>query len=323
VRSPEAVARKGDGISVSPENVENIESRKHESQEEILRARAQEEPHCRVCDPVDEDIDDEVEQEAEVQRPFRDPGAPSKNEILEHNLTHIPPRPWCPHCVRGKSKDSPSLRLTGQFAENLVPRIRLDYCFLTESDDGEVQEEQIDNKQTVLVMQESECRSVWAYAVDRKGASEEWAIHQICEDLETIGLKDDRIIAKEDQEPSIVDVAREIARHRGGRFGTAIDNSRVGDSDSNGTIERAIQDVQGQCRCMRSALEERIKTKISLGSPVTPWLVRHSAYLITRCRVRPNGRTSFQVMKGRKSNGKLAEFGEMVHFLIPKTKCTE
>ena len=73
--------------------------------------------------------------------------------------------------------------------------------------------------QTVLVMQESECRSVWSYAVDRKGASEEWVIHQICEDLETDGFKEDRIIAKEDQEPAIIDVANEIARNRGGRFG--------------------------------------------------------------------------------------------------------
>ena len=244
VRNYEVVAKEVTVLDNSEkvEDIKDRESETRETQEEIL---SQEEPTCRVCDPIDEEIDEEVEEEAEAQRPLRDPGMPNKNEILEHNLTHIPPRPWCPHCVRGKGKDSPSLRLTGQYAENLVPRIRLDYCFLTENDGGEIEEHdggnideaQIGSKQTVLVMQESECRSVWAYAVDRKGASEEWAIHQICEDLETVGLKDDRIIAKEDQEPSIVDVAREIARHRGGRFGTAIDNSRVGDSDSNGTIE--------------------------------------------------------------------------------------
>lgn len=291
----------------------------HEAQEEC------EELICRVCDPVDDDIDDECEEESERPRSLRDPGAPSWREIQEHNLTHIPPRPWCPHCVRGKSKDSPSLRIAGEFAECLVPRVRLDYCFLTEADgtSGEATEAaagQEESGQTVLVMQESECRSVWAYAVDQKGAGEEWVVHQICEDLETIGLKDDRLIVKEDQENSAVDVAREVARNRGGRFGTAIDNSRVGDSDSNGTIERAIQDVEGQCRTMRSALEEKLKTKITLSSPITPWLIRHAAYLITRCRVRPNGRTAFQMLKGRRSNGKLAEFGEIVHFLIPKTK---
>ena len=74
-------------------------------------------------------------------------------------------------------------------------------------------------------MQEFECRSVWSYAVDRKGASEEGASHQVCEDLETVGLKDDRIIAKDDQEPAIIDIAKEIVRNRGERFGIAMDNS--------------------------------------------------------------------------------------------------
>ena len=135
-----------------------------------------------------------------------------------------------------------------------------------------------------------------------------------------MGLKEDRIIAKEDQEPAIIDVAKEIARNRGGRFGTAVDNSRVGDSDSNGTIERAIQDVEGQCRPMRSALEEKIGTKITLRSAIAPWLIRHAVYLITRCRIRPNGRTALQMLKGRRYNGKLADFFEIVHVLIPKAK---
>ena len=29
---------------------------------------------------------------------------PSKREIEEHMLTHIPYRSWCPHCVRGKAR---------------------------------------------------------------------------------------------------------------------------------------------------------------------------------------------------------------------------
>ena len=66
---------------------------------------------------------EEEEEEAEAQRPLRDPGSPSKAEWDEHMLTHIPTRPWCPHCLRGKGKDSPSLRVTGNFAENLVRRI--------------------------------------------------------------------------------------------------------------------------------------------------------------------------------------------------------
>ena len=211
-----------------------------------------------------------------------------------------------PSLCKGKGQgfsERESLRLKGDVAENLVPRIRLDYCFLTETESGrdetregdEDQEEQIGtdgDTQTVLVMQESECRSVWSYAVDKKGSSEEWVIQKICEDLETVGLREDRIIIKDDQEPAIIDVAKEIATNRGGRFGTALDNLRVGDSDSNGTIERAIQDVEGQCRTMRSALEDKIGNKITLRSAITPWLIRHAGYLITRCRIRPNGHTA-------------------------------
>ena len=162
----------------------------------------QEELFCRVCDPVDEDIEEGAEEEAEVQRPLRDPGMPTRREVLEHNLTHMPPRPWCPHCVKGKGKDTPSLTLKGTFAESLVPRVRLDYCFLTENELGRDETTEgdgvVDNpdrieeeSQTVLVMQESETRSIWSYAVERKGASEEWVIHQICEDIETVGLKED------------------------------------------------------------------------------------------------------------------------------------
>ena len=45
----------------------------------------QEEMFCRVCDPVD----DEAEEESEAQRPLPNPGMPTRREILEHNLTHF------------------------------------------------------------------------------------------------------------------------------------------------------------------------------------------------------------------------------------------
>ena len=75
---------------------------------------------------------------------------------------------------------------------------------------------------------------------------------QICEDLETVGLNNDRIVAKLDQEPAIVDIAREIARIRSDDHGIAIDNSALGGSNGDGRIEEAIQDVEGVCRALRS-----------------------------------------------------------------------
>ena len=62
------------------------------------------------------------------------------------------------------------------------------------------------------MMQASQCRSVWAYAVEHKGSGAEWVTAQAVEDLETIGLKNDRIVLKSDQQTSVVDVLREICQ---------------------------------------------------------------------------------------------------------------
>ena len=80
----------------------------------------------------DDDIDHESEEEHERQRPLCDPGQPTPAEIAEHDLSHIPFRPWCADCVHGKAKDKQSRRLCGSYSESHVPRVRLDYCFLTE-----------------------------------------------------------------------------------------------------------------------------------------------------------------------------------------------
>ena len=60
-----------------------------------------------------------------------------------------------------------------------LPRVRMDYCFLTEDvdkssgDHGEAEVQRAGSSITVAVMQESLCKSVWAYAVDTKGSMEE------------------------------------------------------------------------------------------------------------------------------------------------------
>ena len=89
-----------------------------------------------------------------------------------------------------------------------------------------------------------------------------------------MGLRNDRIIIKSDQESSANDIAREISKRRASEYGTGLENSAIGDSNSNGTVERAIQDMEGQARTLRSALEDRVAAPVKLASPVVPWFVR-------------------------------------------------
>ena len=79
----EAESDESAGHAISGNVIEGVVTDQDGEQEELF---------CRVCDPVDGDIEDEDEEEAEVQRPLRDPGMPTRLEILELNLTHMPPR---------------------------------------------------------------------------------------------------------------------------------------------------------------------------------------------------------------------------------------
>ena len=303
------------------------------------------------CNPVGddeveghEDADEDAEEEHANPEGLRDPGQPSPAEKAEHDLTHIPYRSWCTHCVRGKAKGRQSRRIAGEAAHSSCPRVRFDYCSITERARGQEEsegqdpegeaaeaegakpdgEETVEGQDgqaiTVLVMQESQCQSVWAYVVQSKGASEAWVVDQVAEDLDTVGLKRDRIVIKSDQEASAQELSRAVARSRETDYGSAIESSSVGESNSNASIERAIQDVEAQVRTLRSALEARIGTSVPIKSQIVEWIVRHAACLISRCRVRADGKTAIQRIRGRNPVSKIAEFGETVHFKIPKTQ---
>eukprot|EP00971_Amphidinium_carterae_P345958 6487169-Amphidinium_carterae.1 len=49
-------------------------------------------------------VGDTSRQEANQPKTYKEPSLPTRQEIDEHNLTHLPYRDWCKHCVQGKSK---------------------------------------------------------------------------------------------------------------------------------------------------------------------------------------------------------------------------
>ena len=285
------------------------------------------------CDPVDEQVggrdgghrEDDAEEsgEAQASRGVPRPRAPTVEARRLHDLTHCPYRSWCSHCVRGQAAEYPHRTVVGEAAESDVPRVIMDYCYFKEGVRQTVNEhtesEVAATSLTALVLKETLCDSVWAYALRSKSVAEDpWIADQIVDDLNTVGMAKDRIIVKSDQEPSIVDLQTEIAKRRSD-MGTSLENSKVGDSNSNGKVERAIRDVGNMVRTLKSALSHDIGAPVTLDMAVVPWMVRHASYIITRCRVRGCGLTSLQMMKGRKSLTELVPFGEAIMFKIPKT----
>ena len=87
---------------------------------------------------------------------------PSKEEREAHNITHLPFRPWCEFCVRGRGRDRYHRRVGGEAAEQELPKISVDYGFLTQRCRGGAEVEPVEETEgekiksrLVLVMNES------------------------------------------------------------------------------------------------------------------------------------------------------------------------
>ena len=125
------------------------------------------------------------------------------------------------------------------------------------------------------------------------------------------------MILQSDQEPSIIDVKHKAGTH----IQTKIvdEESPVGDSNADGSIERAIQTIQGQIRAIKDYTERQIGTTIGLDSSVLRWLVRHAAWTLTTFHVGSDGVTAHQRIRGKPFDQLIAAFGEQIFFKTHKT----
>lgn len=270
----------------------------------------------------EDDVMHEEGEDSRNVRTIKDPGMPTAKERAAHEATHCDYRSWCSACVKGRAFGQQHRSMVGEAAESEIARVLMDYGFLheeetvTEGEHGKETHSKV--SMTIMVMLETLCKSIWAYAIEGKGAASlDWLAQQVVEDIQTVGLANERIITKTDQEASIVQLQQEVARQRR-EAGTALENSRVGDSDSNGRIERAMREVKGMVRTLRSSIEEKTGAAIRLDAAMVPWIVRHAAYVITRCKLQPDGKTAMQKMKGRRVNVPLVPLGESILFKLPK-----
>ena len=199
----------------------------------------------------------------------------------------------------------------------------MDYAFMGDKDADDAKEDTLDaevehdrneaddTKANILIARDSKSRVCVAIPVPKKGAdSEDWNLKETLRFLDVLGYSN--IILKSDQERALASLIKKIRTHRGDQTQTMQDNTPVGDSRSNGLVERTIQTVQGQIRTMRSALEARLGIKVAPNSPAFAWLVSHAANIITLCEVGTDGRVPYQRLRGRKMQPEPVEYGESV-----------
>ena len=240
---------------------------------------------------------DTVEEEIKVKM-ARNPGNPTQEEVERHNMTHLPYRAWCPVCVEAKGKEDPHRKLEEKGDK---PKVGLDYKSFGQEKVG-------NDRTTMIVGRDRDTRMTFCHVCLCKGPTDEWVVDRLQEDIDRLGHTE--IILKTDGEPAIVALMDSIKVKR--NHPTVPQHPPAYDPQSNGAIEKAVDDVMGQIRALKIGLERRIKTKVESDWRILQWMVEHAATLINCCQLGHDGRTPFRRLHGKESAHKLLEFGEQV-----------
>ena len=233
-------------------------------------------------------------------RNIGDPRLPTQAEVDNHNITHVPYRNWCPHCVRGRGKDLDHRRSVDE--NRYVHEFSFDYCFM--GNDG-------GSKVTILVGRERTTGMTMATVVPAKGSSGQFAVLKVLDFVRLCGAGERDIVVKSDQEPAIEVLIKDLVQARRGAA-TVVEQSPVASSGSNGVVERAIQGVEGLVRTLKCACEARWGVQLRPDEKTVVFLAEYAACLINKLEVGTDGKTAWERSRGKRGVVMAVEFGERV-----------
>ena len=120
---------------------------------------------------------------------------------------------------------------------------------------------------------------------------------------------------KSDQENASLDLVGEANKKRSSRIWGLY--SKVYDSQSNGTAERAVQQIECIVRTHKFALEQKLKRKLPSKQLIMTRLVEHGADVLNKYLVGKDGRTAYERVKGKTYSGEMYEFGRKIYHMSP------
>ena len=257
------------------------------------------------------------EEDASVIQPgegMPEPYVPTSAQVAQHNLTHLPYRSWCKWCVMARRPNSQHRSKHPSFQRN-TPLLVADYCQIRDSREEDLA--------TVLVARLYPAKAILGVVCDNKGV-DEMVIARLASFIKDSGYS--KIVYKSDQERALRAMLEESFR-RSGRTGECYnptlqqfvpEASAVGESQSNGKAENAVQRLEDMVRTYKAALEDHIGSRIPSRHPVIRWIVEHAACTYNRHVCNSDGVTPYEAIHGQRSRGKLVEFGEQVFYYVPK-----
>eukprot|EP00438_Fugacium_kawagutii_P000480 Skav216940 [mRNA] locus=scaffold3396:50058:57739:+ [translate_table: standard] len=244
------------------------------------------------------DLLEEEVVEGRKPKALRSPVSPTAAEIEEHEMTgHTIHRTWCGHCMRARGLVEQHRKVSHE--EKGIPTLGIDYFFFGEDEKG----------LTHLQCKDDHSGMYWASSVPAKGA-DPFATNFLLGILDETGYK--RVILRSDNEPAVK--ALKSAVKAAASCEVVLEESKTGDSQSNGLAESAVKETKRQCRATKSSLEEKMGKEVKDTHPLWSWVARHGDFLMSRYRVGSDGRTPYERLKGRRWKRPMVCFGEKVWF---------
>ena len=232
---------------------------------------------------LDEEMERELMRREEVKPPvaIEDPAPdePTSDERRHHGLTHLPYQPWCNVCVRARGRENRHVSRSQN--QPGTPVIQCDFCFLKTEEDAPMV--------TVLVAIDTVCNRWLPFLLKRKETEIRLPSRSLAAFARYVGHP--KVIIQGDSEHALM-----AAIHDACALLTAATprTSPVNSKGSNGAAERAVESVEGMARTLRLDLLGR--TNIAVGSdlPITSWMVRHAAWLLSHFQAgTSDGKTAY------------------------------
>ena len=272
---------------------------------------AQPSPVVRIAPPPDEKADVVEDSEPSNLRAMRAPRDPTQQEIEEHEAAgHSPYRQWCRACVAGAGRRDRHIRQK-QEEEKAVPTLSLDYAFMggpTADGAGRAVD------MPILVTKCSADRWVTSDPVPAKGTSiHAYGARCLAEAIVQTGFP--KLILKSDDEAAIKELKREAVKLAREEVNVEVVMEESMDyvSETNGPVEQAVRQIEDKIRTLKFAMEEMHGTKVDSDAPVLKWAVRYAGQIMSRAhRYEADGRTSYELRKGKPYRRALPIFGEKV-----------
>ena len=191
--------------------------------QEGVRLRSSESRMIKEVLPVDEagggddhqeELDTQVEEEADVARPLPTPEMPTRSEFEDHCVTHVPYRTWCNRCVEGRGREAGHSRQSNEGRS--IPTVSFDHALVGDKEEITIQE-QTDVEEgsvKIFVVRDLMSKAVFAHVVPKKGLDDKGvAVDAIVGDIKWLGYT--RVMLKSDNEPAILKLLVETLRELG------------------------------------------------------------------------------------------------------------